>query len=84
MTRVHLLLDLGGKWFTDAQRRVQRAGRSVSHELVLRVSAIGIGWAVLFFIYAVLDRLTRGYLTGRLRLISGGLGLLLLFFLWWA
>jgi hypothetical protein len=39
---------------------------------------------VLFFIYAVLDRLTRGYLTGRLRLISGGLGLLLLFLLWWA
>jgi hypothetical protein len=84
MTRVHLLMDLGGKWFRDAQRRVQRAGRSVSHELVLRVSAIAIGWAVLFFIYAVLDRLTRGYLTGRLRLISGGLGLLLLFFLWWA
>jgi hypothetical protein len=84
MTRVHLLVDTSGKWFSNARHRVARAASSASHEVVVRGGVIAVGWAILFFFCSVLDRITRGYLTGRLRLIFGGLGVLLLWLLWWA
>lgn len=53
------------------QHRLERLGRL----LLAKLGGIAVFWGVLAFLYSWLDRLTRGYMPWRLRLIAAGLGL---------
>lgn len=59
----------------DAEGRLERQIRDAGHLLLSKAGGIAVFWGLLAFVCSWLDRLTRGYMTWRLRLITAGLGL---------
>jgi hypothetical protein len=58
-----------------AEQRLRRALRAAEHETAWKYGGIAVGWTVLIFGLGWFDRLSRGYMTGRLRLAGLLLGL---------
>ncbi len=57
------------------EQRLRRALRAVEHETAWKYGGIAVGWTVLVFGLGWIDRLSRGYMTGRLRVAGLLLGL---------
>jgi hypothetical protein len=59
----------------DAEGRLERQIREAGELLLAKAGGIAVFWGLLAFVCSWFDRLTRGYMTWRLRLIAAGLGL---------
>lgn len=59
----------------DAEARLERRFRQVGKILLAKCGGIAVFWGLLAFLSSWFDRLTRGYMTWRLRLIAMALGL---------
>lgn len=77
-------------WVTEEPRAVQRGERDLKNRLrrlerttAVKYGGVAAGWIVMALAVGWLDRLSRGYMTGRLRAIGflGGLALPVLAFL---
>lgn len=74
--RTNLLLDADETRVGAALTRLRRDIPRATRELMLRCGGVIGFWAVLALAYSWLDRLTRGYMTGRLRVLGAAFGLL--------
>jgi hypothetical protein len=77
-------------WVAEDPRAVQRSEQSLRSTLqrlerttVVKYGGIAVGWTALVVVLGWLDRLSRGYMTGRLRLVGvlGGLAVPTVLFL---
>ena len=59
----------------DAEYRMERGLRQLGRLLLAKLGGIAVFWGLLAFLSSWFDRLTRGYMSWRLRLIALGLGL---------
>ena len=60
-----------------SERRLRTKLRNLENEAVAKAGGIAVGWAFLALVISWVDRLSRGYMTGRLRLIGVAAGLVL-------
>jgi len=57
-----------------AELRLKRALRLTERETAIKYGGVAVGWTLLIFGLGWIDRLTRGYMTGRLRAVGLLLG----------
>jgi len=60
-----------------SERRLRAKLRKLENEAVAKAGGVAVGWAFLALLISWVDRLSRGYMTGRLRLIGVAAGLVL-------
>lgn len=82
MTRACLLIDQDSNYVRSARQQLAFEARAAAREVVARGGGVVVGWALLLALSGLLNRWTRGYLTGRLRLLALALGGGLFWLLW--